>query len=124
GRITIELFSHIVPRTAENFRCFCTGEVKDPRNHKPVGYKNTLIHRIVKGVLIQGGDFVKYDGTGCYSIFGGMRFLDENLSTKHFRGAVSMANAGEPDSNGCQFFIVACNNTEWLDGKFVVFGKV
>jgi cyclophilin family peptidyl-prolyl cis-trans isomerase len=27
GRITMELFAHRVPRTAENFRAFCTGQV-------------------------------------------------------------------------------------------------
>mmetsp|Transcript_21679 Transcript_21679/g.59440 ORF Transcript_21679/g.59440 Transcript_21679/m.59440 type:complete len:146 (+) Transcript_21679:149-586(+) len=49
GRIVIELFAHRVPRTAENFRCFCTGEVLDPREMKPAGYRDTLFHRIVKG---------------------------------------------------------------------------
>ena len=27
GRLTIELFSHLVPKSAENFRSFCTGQV-------------------------------------------------------------------------------------------------
>lgn len=124
GRITIELFEHKVPKTAENFRCFCTGEVLDPRDRKAVGYKNTLFHRIVHGFLIQGGDFVKFDGTGSYSIFGGLRFADEDLSQKHFPGAVSMANAGTPDTNGCQFFIVTCEDASFLDGKHVIVGQV
>lgn len=29
GRMKFQLFSHIVPRTAENFRQFCTGETKN-----------------------------------------------------------------------------------------------
>lgn len=45
GRITFELFKDVVPRTAENFRQFCTGEYKV--NGKPQGYKGSRFHRIV-----------------------------------------------------------------------------
>lgn len=42
----MELFKDVVPRTAENFRQFCTGESK---NHlgRPQGYKGSKFHRIV-----------------------------------------------------------------------------
>lgn len=46
GRITFELFKDVVPRTAENFRQFCTGEYKV--NNKPQGYKGSRFHRIVR----------------------------------------------------------------------------
>ena len=58
GRIVFELFSDVCPRTVENFRCLCTGEKGEGRNtFKPLHYLNTPVHRIVKGFIVQGGDF-------------------------------------------------------------------
>ena len=43
GRLVMELFADKTPKTAENFRVFCTGEMlKDGR---PVGYKGCTFHR-------------------------------------------------------------------------------
>lgn len=120
GRIRMELFKDVAPRTAENFRQFCTGEFQ--RNGVPVGYKGCAFHRVIKGFMLQGGDFRNGDGTGRVSIYGDS-FADEDFVLNHTGpGLLSMANSG-PNTNGCQFFLT-CGKAEWLDGKHVVFGKI
>eukprot|EP01103_Thecamoeba_quadrilineata_P015272 TRINITY_DN476_c0_g1_i1.p1 TRINITY_DN476_c0_g1~~TRINITY_DN476_c0_g1_i1.p1 ORF type:complete len:208 (-),score=40.37 TRINITY_DN476_c0_g1_i1:25-648(-) len=127
GRLVIELFDDKCPKTAENFRGLASGEMKN-RSSQPnkysLHYANCKIHRVEKGFVCQGGDFVRGDGSGGESIWK-KPFKDEpqGLKLKHDDvGVLSMANSGK-NSNTSQFFITFGPQPK-LDGKYVVFGKV
>ena len=123
--VVIELFDDKAPLAVENFKALCTGEKNMSKNCAvPYHYKGVKFHRVVKGFMMQGGDFAMQNGSGGESIWG-KKFKDEKdgLKGRHdARGVVAMGNTGK-NSNGSQFFITFAPCKQ-LDGKHVVFGKV
>ncbi|ORZ23907.1 cyclophilin-like domain-containing protein [Lobosporangium transversale] len=124
GRIVMELFADEVPRTAENFRALCTGEKGVSKTSSvPLHYRGSIFHRVIKGFMVQGGDFIRRDGSGGESIYGGPMPDEGGFKRKHdIEGLLSMANKG-PNSSTSQFFLTT-RPTPHLDGKHVVFGRV
>ncbi|XP_055307468.1 peptidyl-prolyl cis-trans isomerase D [Sitodiplosis mosellana] len=122
GRVIIELRKDLVPKTAENFRCLCTGEKGIGVNGKPLHYKGIRFHKVQRLFMVQGGDIVKNDGTSGESIYGPF-FDDETLTLPHEAGSVGMANFGRPNTNNSQFFVTTVDSPH-CDGSNVVCGKV
>ncbi len=55
GRVVMELRADVVPRTAENFRCLCTGERGVGKSGKPLHFKGSTFHRIIPDFMCQVG---------------------------------------------------------------------
>jgi len=125
GSFTATLMPEHAPKTVANFVELATGakEWTDPRDGQrktePL-YDGTVLHRVIDGFMIQGGD-----PTGTGTGGPGYRFEDEcPPSGPSFDrpGLLAMANAG-PNTNGCQFFVTVGPAT-WLTGKHTIFGEV
>ncbi|KAJ1730934.1 Peptidyl-prolyl cis-trans isomerase cyp10 [Coemansia sp. Benny D160-2] len=112
GDLKLEIFCDQTPKTAENFLALCGSGY----------YDNTVIHRNIRGFMVQMGDPTG-KGKGGTSIWD-RKFEDEiRTALKHDRrGVVSMANSG-PDTNGSQFFITYDRQPS-LDAKYTIFGCV
>ena len=116
GDIKFELYTKEAPETTKNF-------IELAKQNK---YDNTIFHRVIRGFMIQGGDFENRNGTGGYSYKGPGTSLEDEFGEdlSHVQGAVSMANSG-PDTGGSQFFIVqAPEGATYLDGKHAIFGMI
>jgi peptidylprolyl isomerase len=108
GTIRIKLLPDIAPQTVNSF-VFLARQ----------GYFNGItFHRVIAGFMAQGGDPT---GTG----YGGPGYnLPDEFSDRPIdRGVVAMANTGQPNSGGSQFFIMYARRAD-LDGKYTVFGEV
>ena len=115
GTIRFELLESDAPRTTENFRLLAEKGF----------YDGVILHRVIKGFMIQGGDPTG-TGRGGQSAWGG-RFDDEikpasEVYKRGYKaGTVAMANAG-PNTNGSQFFIMHVDYP--LPPSYTIFGRV
>lgn len=125
GNFTARLLEKETPATVENFVGLATGTKAwlDPQTRKMVKkpfYNGVVFHRVIAGEMIQAGDPT---GTGRHNC--GFTIRDEFLPGVRFDrpGKLAMANSGNPDSGGCQFFITEGIMSQW-NGKYAIFGQV
>ena len=89
-------------------------------------YNGTIVHRVVRDGIIQGGDPLTKDAskTALYGT-GGLGVLNAEHSPEPFtRGAVAAAlRPNQPNSGGAQFFICVSDQPA-LAGQFSIFGRV
>ncbi|SDX77243.1 Peptidyl-prolyl cis-trans isomerase (rotamase)-cyclophilin family [Paenibacillus sp. CF384] len=112
GEFTIELFAKDAPQTVNSF-VFLS---------KEKFYDGVKFHRIIKDFMIQGGDPLG-NGTGGP----GYTIPDEfNNGHKFEAGILAMANTGQPESGGSQFFICTGTGADFLNTQpnYTIFGKV
>ena len=109
-----ELYPEVAPNTVNNFISLV----------KKGFYDGLVLHRVIRGFMIQGGD---PQGTGMggpgYSIKGEFTYNGFSNDLKHTPGVLSMARAMDPNSAGSQFFIMH-ETSPHLDGQYAAFGKV
>ena len=125
GTFEIELFADQMPITTGNFITLAEDGF----------YDGTKFHRIIEGFMIQGGDpNSKTDNAASYGTGSpGYTIQDEFVAGENLsnvRGTISMANTGQPNSGGSQFFINTVYNLaldfdkQPLSSKHPVFGKI
>lgn len=117
GSITFQLNFSKSPISSNNFLAYA----------KSGFYKNTLMHRVIKGFVAQGGGMNKSDFK--FKIPSAPIVNEANNGLSNLTGTIAMARTSEPDSATSQFFINLSDNI-FLDYSsasslgYAVFGKV
>lgn len=116
GRFAAEIYDNKVPITGGNFLNLADSTF----------YDGVIFHRVIDGFMVQTGD-----PTGTGSGGPGYTIQDEfDPTLSNIQKTLSMANTGQPNSGGSQFFINLVNNTYLdydkapLSSKHAVFGMV
>ncbi len=115
GRIIFKFRADKAPKTVENFKKLAGKKF----------YDTTAFHRVIPGFMIQGGCPNSKPGAKGMPGTGdpGYSIDAEFNDIKHVPGVVSMARSSDPNSAGCQFFIMV-NEYPSLDGEYTAFGQV
>jgi len=117
GDITVEFYPDQAPKTVANFIKLAESGF----------YNGTKFHRVIQGFMDQGGDPLTKDDSqeAAWGTGGPGYTIPDEFGTTYTNvaGTLAMANTGQPNSGGSQFFINAVDN-HFLDGKYTVFGKV
>lgn len=97
GNINVKLFPKLAPMAVENFLTLAKQDY----------YQNNEFFRVIKNFMIQTGD-PSNQGTGSKSVVNNNQPFDTEISNQlyNIRGALSLANTGQPSSSSSQFFIV------------------
>ncbi|MFP5254722.1 MAG: peptidylprolyl isomerase [Acidimicrobiia bacterium] len=113
GDIVVELDAEAAPETVNNFVVLARYDF----------YDNVPFHRIIPGFMIQAGDPVgPTPGTGGpgYTIADELPTGEDPYPT----GTLAMANTGQPDSGGSQWFITVEGGGAQLTPTYTAFGRV
>ncbi|MBE3066516.1 MAG: peptidylprolyl isomerase [Chloroflexi bacterium] len=109
GEFVIQLYPDKAPITVNSFVFLARQGYFD----------GVTFHRVLEGFMAQGGD-----PTGTGSSGPGYTFANEANDLKFDKaGVVAMANTGQPNSNGSQFFIMF-GSYDLSESDYTIFGQV
>ncbi len=112
GSFTFELYPDSAPKTVDNFLQYVSEKF----------YTNTLFHRVIASVMIQGGGFdAELQAKATHD-----PIKLERTGMSNLRGTIAMARTTDSDSATSQFFINVADNTalDTLNGGYAVFGTL
>lgn len=120
GTFEIQLYGPVAPIATANFVALARCGF----------YDGIDFHRVIAGFVAQAGDpqtktnRQDFNGLGTGGPGYGFAIEPPASSLSYTKYMVAMANTGQPDSNGSQFFIDLADLSQRLPRDYTIFGKV